>query len=201
MDLENGCRVCKRHRSFYGRIDGRCLVCRLSWRWSTDNRLRALAKSASSTVNNGFSEGALLHECIKDIVHQHLHGSARPICKAARRQMWRRILTGHFCTQPQADEDSDSSMGYDDSEDEREALMRRASRPCQNPFWKIMLVHRKELRRDANVIYLVIDFLGDGCFTASRIAPDAMPTSKRRRPKRTRPSPGSKSRVTFSVIK
>ena len=104
MDLENGCRVCKRHRSFYGRIDGRCLVCRLGWRWSTDNRLRALAKSASSTVNNGFCEGALLHECIKDIVHQH--------CKDARRKMWRRILTGHFCTQPQADEDSDSSMGY-----------------------------------------------------------------------------------------
>ena len=171
MDLENGCRVCKRHRSFYGRIDGRCLVCRLSWRWSTDNRLRALAKSASSTVNNGFSEGALLHECIKDIVHQHLHGSARPICKAARRQMWRRILTGHFCTQPQADEDSDSSMGCADSEDEREALMRRASRPCQNPFWKTMLVHRRELRRDANVIYLVIDFLGMGVLPHHALRP------------------------------
>ena len=174
MDLEISCRFCNRHRSFYGFIDGWCLVCRCSWRWSgTDYRLRAVASSASSRVNNALSKRVLLQGVTKDIVQQHLDGCWRAIRKDARRSMWKRILLGHFCTQAPPDEDSDSSRAYSDPEDEVEAFMRRASRPTPNPFWKIMTVwrRRRRLGRYDNVIYLVIDFLGLGVLPHHALRP------------------------------
>ena len=95
MDHEIRCRFCNRHRSFYGFIDGWCLVCWCSLRWSgTDYRLRAVASSASSRVNNASSKRVLLQGVTKDIVQQHLDGCSRAIMKAARRHMWKRILLG-----------------------------------------------------------------------------------------------------------
>ena len=89
----------------------------------------------------------------------------------ARRKCGGASCLGHPCTQPQPDDDSDSSRGCSDSEDEVEACMRRASRPCPNLLWKIMMVHRRRFHGlHDNVIFLVIDFLGMRVFPPSCLA-------------------------------
>ena len=192
--FSRNCDWCGRFNRYYGWNEGYCILCWQSLGWSVaENRLRAIARRETGirvvmvSYRNVSFKHVLLSRPIQAIVLEYLGGFPRGIKREARVRMWHRLLLGSFSEYDSSanlsDCDSESSFNFSDSDEQRTFDTRRALRRCDNPLWKLQLVHIRskcvsrrnrlcgDMRRGSafydyvaftNVVYLVIDFLGVG---------------------------------------